>query len=390
MAALSLLCTILLLVLALLVVLRAPDLITWRLTIISTEYGNWLSIAALFLLFINPLNSFQALILGVCNTISCLLFLIPARSASRLAKPLKEALASAFPIKPTTPDRSHPFSWPKLWLPAFPPRKKTEFFPVTAKQGHSLCFDFYRPDKSTAKPCIIVLHGGGWSSGDEKQLPDLNHYLRSEGYPVAAVRYRLSPGSKWPAQKEDVLSVLDHLKAEHAVLGIIPDSFVLLGRSAGGQIALATAYGESRPEIKGCISYHAPTDMIFTYDLSSDDDILRSRSMMLDFLGGTPSQQTDRYYNASPLMLVSEKSVPTLLVHGTRDELVFYKQSRRLMEALKEKKRPALLLEMPWATHAFDFHWNGPANQLTLHAVKHFLNHLQVQTTSDSAVFTAP
>lgn len=380
MNALTLTATIFLLVLSLLVVLRAPNLFLWRLTILATEYGNWLAIAALFLLFINPLNSLPALILGVCNTASCLLSLIPARSASRLAQPLAHALEAAFPLTLSSPERPSSFSWLKLWLPTFPLRKRPESFPLSGEKGHPLTFDFYRPDNSTGKPCILVLHGGGWSSGNERQLPDLNHHLRSKGYPVASVRYRLSPGAKWPAQKEDLLSVLDHLKAEHAALGIPSGSFILMGRSAGGQIALAAAYAEGRPEIKGCIAYHAPTDMIFTYDLSSDDDILHSRSMMLDFLGGTPTQQKDRYSNASPLMLVSEKSVPTLLVHGTRDELVFYKQSRRLMEALRKQKRPALLLEMPWATHAFDFHWNGPANQLTVHAVEHFLDYVTAQT----------
>ena len=64
------------------------------------------------------------------------------------------------------------------------------------------------------------------------------------GYAVASIDYRLAPEFKWPAQRDDLLAAIRFLRAHAAALGIDEDRLVLLGRSAGGQIATAAAYAE--------------------------------------------------------------------------------------------------------------------------------------------------
>jgi len=72
-------------------------------------------------------------------------------------------------------------------------------------------------------------------------------------------------------------------------------------------------------------------------------------------------------------LMVSPKSPPTLLIHGTIDTLVWQRQSVRLAAKLSEAGVPNLLVSMPWATHALEFNLSGPSGQLTTYSVGRFL-----------------
>jgi len=81
---------------------------------------------------------------------------------------------------------------------------RTEIF--ARPDGQELKLDFYSPaDRKDVleKPraCIVVIHGGGWDSGDREQLASWNSRWVAKGYAVAAVSYRLAPKWIWPAQR---------------------------------------------------------------------------------------------------------------------------------------------------------------------------------------------
>ncbi len=65
--------------------------------------------------------------------------------------------------------------------------------------------------------------------------------------------------------------------------------------------------------------------------------------------------------------------VPTLLLHGQPDRLVWHKHSERLYERLKAAGVPAAFIDMSWATHGFDYNLNGPGGQISTGAVDDFL-----------------
>lgn len=60
-------------------------------------------------------------------------------------------------------------------------------------------------------------------------------------------------------------------------------------------------------------------------------------------------------------------------MHGTIDSLVWRRQSERLAEKLTEEGVPNVFLELPWATHAFDFNQHGPGGQLSAFAIEWFV-----------------
>ena len=163
------------------------------------------------------------------------------------------------------------------------------------------------------------------------------------------------------------------LQTQAARLGIDPTRLVLLGRSAGGQIALTVGFTAGDPAIRGVIGMYAPSDLIFGYVNTHEDDMLKSPALMRQYLGGTPESARANYESASALFHVGRSTPPTLLLHGTNDALVWHRHSERLDARLAEQGVPRVLVPLPWATHAFDFNLHGPGGQLTTFAIEWFL-----------------
>ena len=79
---------------------------------------------------------------------------------------------------------------------------------------------------------------------------------------MASIDYRLAPGAVFPAPRDDVFAAIAYLKDHAKEIGLDKDRLILLGRSAGGQIALSAAYAEKEPGIKGVIVFYAPNDPV--------------------------------------------------------------------------------------------------------------------------------
>jgi acetyl esterase/lipase len=285
-------------------------------------------------------------------------------------------MAQAFPPKGEAHESAEvgvPLSWKKLWFAPEIPAAAVESLVYATRENRALRL-FYSHDAAVPMaPCVIMIHGGGWESGTPREFPKFSDHLVQHGYAVADIEYRFAPRWPWPAQREDVLDAITCLKTHAAQLHLDPQRFVLLGRSAGGQIAEAVAYGAGRSEIRGCIAFYAPADMHYAYEFARADDILNSLRLVRQYLGGTPTEVRDNYDSASGILLASHDSPPTLLIHGRRDELVWFRQSQRLSNRLDALGVPHCFVQLPWATHAFDYNFNGPGGQISTYAVDTFL-----------------
>ena len=363
-------------VLSLWTIIPAPTLLIWVMTLIVTEWGHWFAAATLALLVWN----FWAE-RGWGKTVTCTLlifaaglFSIPVFEAIPIAHRLPEDLTRAFGSRPERAGvPSDPIQFAKLWRSTRSGAVQFKALRYSTQDGTSLALDYYSNGAPGDRPCIVVVHGGAWHSDNEKELSSWNPRLAQLGYRGASIAYSLAPKSHWPAQKEDLLAALAYLKANAFQLGIDPTQFVLLGRSAGAQIVLATAYASHDASIRGCIASYPPTDMNFDYGTGAEHSILNAHQVITQFLGGTPDQVPDIYRDASPQQLVGPNTPPTLLAQGTRDEVVWIENSHRLRDRLTELHRPVYLLEMPWATHGFDLNTHGPGGQLEFYAMAWFL-----------------
>ena len=262
----------------------------------------------------------------------------------------------------------------RLWawgrLLSWPTR--AEAVAVEEMNAEGRAVDFYRARGVAAgerAPCVVMVHGGGWNSGGRGEVAWFNRWLAARGVAVVAFDYRLAPEHRWPAQAEDLRVVINWIHAEAARLCIDAERLTLVGRSAGGQIAAATAYGEALPGVRAVVALYACHDLEFVWSIRSETDSLNSDKLMKEFMGGGPEGREEVYRSASAEKLVRAGVPRTLLIHGALDELVWCRHSERLAAALAREGVPHVFMKLPWATHAAEANLHGPAGQLITGAV---------------------
>ncbi|MDQ3278963.1 MAG: alpha/beta hydrolase [Bacteroidota bacterium] len=361
---------LLLLLFSLLTIFRAPTNLLWYLSILVTEF-SWVFIVLILLLFFWPAMPPQYAKANMLVGIAAIAFFsLPTLQGWWLSRQLESKFNAAFDIGNVTTKKLsfNPFHFltginkPKI------PHKSFVYDAV-----HALSLDFYAAQLPGMRPCVVVIHGGSWAAGDSRQLPELNWELARAGYHVASINYRLAPVHRYPAPLQDVQAALRYLQQKAAELSLDKNRFVLLGRSAGGQIALSAAYTLYDPTIKAVIDFYGPTDMVWGYENPTNPLVLDSRKIMEDYLGGTLKLKPEQYIHSSATETVTSKAPPTLMIYAENDPLVSPRHGTRLSVKLKAIGIPHFELYLPWATHGFDYTLNGPGGQLSTWTVNAFL-----------------
>ena len=272
--------------------------------------------------------------------------------------------------------------------PAFAADRSPETVTYSRSKGEELKADVWRPpgggaaaqaEAAEERPAVIVVHGGGWRSGGRGDFPLWNAWLASKGYVVFDIDYRLSPPPSWQDAPADVRCAVGWVKENAARYGVDPERVALMGRSAGGHLALLTAYTQDPATAPGCdvrklrdtgvgavVAFYPPTDLS---RLSS----LGYLGGMDRFLGGTRGAVAGRYRLLSPVSRVDPCDPPTFLAHGGDDQIVPPVESELLADRMREAGLPHRLVGLPWANHTFDFLWGGWGSQITRPTLQEFL-----------------
>ena len=105
--------------------------------------------------------------------------------------------------------------------------------------------DVFVPPGDGPFPAAIVLHGGGWHSGDKMKFRAMGLELAKRGYVTMAIAYRLSEEAKFPANIHDCHGSVRFLRANANLYRVDPDRIGVVGGSAGAHLAglLATTAG---------------------------------------------------------------------------------------------------------------------------------------------------
>ena len=238
--------------------------------------------------------------------------------------------------------------------------------------GFDLTLNFSPSAIPGVRPCLLVVHGGSWTRGDNSEIAAVNNYFANAGYQVATINYRLAPQFPSPAQQEDVHAAFKWIRLHATELKIDTNNIVLLGRSAGAQIVLTMAYTGHENGVKGVAAFYGAVAMPWSYKHPDNPWIMDSKQVQRDFLGGTPEQVPERYNAESPLFHVTAQTIPTLLVHGSLDAHVWHIQSVAMKEQLDKHHVKNYLLTLPWATHGCEYNLNGPSGQLSMYSVERF------------------
>jgi len=377
-----------LLALASLTAVPTPTHLLWSMSVMSTEWGCWLAIAAIVPLI--PLRNSTKLgrLGGLFSIAAIALFLIPVLRAQQLNDDLPVAFNTRFgserrertPYAEST--RQAPIVFRDLLKPEPLPAVRFEERKFGNKDGAPLTLDLYQPAYEHGPlPGVIVVHGGDWQRGGNAEFLSLNAYLAGRDYIVAAIDYRSAPKYPFPAGRDDVLSAIAYLKVYAAEIGLDPTRLVMLGRSSGAELALLTAYTANEPAIKGAISMYGPTDMRLQYEKPGATGIFDSRKALESYLGGPPAKADDAYFAASPVNFVTASSPATLMIHGARDAIVSIEQSAELDTKLQQAGVKHLFIKLPWATHGCDRTFGGPCGQVATYAIERFLDAVTIDNT---------
>lgn len=262
---------------------------------------------------------------------------------------------------------------PLRWLGATAPAAARE---IDVPFGDGLVVDLFRPSGAGPHPYVIVVHGGSWRGGDKGEVAPVSHALASAGYVVVDLRYRLAP---FPAAIEDVRKAIVEVHRRAEALDVDPERGALLGRSAGGQIALVAAYAPPEafapvaPPIRAVVALYAPTDLAWDHANPYVPDVVDGTAALEAYLGGSPAVAAEAYERATPMRWLDRPVPPTLLVHGTAERCVRPVNSERLRDALVARGQRVRTLLVPFADHGFDVRRGGLGEQLTRHVLLDFL-----------------
>ena len=217
--------------------------------------------------------------------------------------------------------------------------------------------DIYLPAgrSSAATPSIILIHGGGWNTGDKDDFkPYIDTFRkRLPDYAIFNVNYRLvSEQHLFPVQEMDVKAAMEHIIKHAADYSIDTGKLVLLGASAGAHLALLQAYKYAAPDVKAVVSFFGPTDLITMYNKPWHKMIPYLLKMLT---GSTPQANASVYQQSSPTYFVNAQTTPTIILHGGRDKIVDASQSRLLEEKLTQAGVPNELVLYPKERHG----WRG-------------------------------
>lgn len=248
--------------------------------------------------------------------------------------------------------------------------------------------DLYLPKNVEAKgkklPLLVFIHGGGWRAGaKESGWNRVRSFVASGKYASASIGYRLSDEAVWPAQIHDCKAAIRWLRKHAEEYGYDADKIGVWGTSAGGHLVAMLGVSGGVDELEGTIGEHVdvssevscvvnffgPSELLTMNDHPSKIDHLAADSPESKLVGAPIATVPEKAKHASPITWVSKDDVPSLIVHGTKDELVPYPQSVELEKRLEESGVKTILLTVEGGGHGGGF---GPS---VSEAVETFLAH---------------
>ncbi len=217
-------------------------------------------------------------------------------------------------------------------------------------------------------PVVVFVHGGGWTEGDrdftfggEDLYGNVGRYFAGRGVGTAVVSYRLLPDVEWRAQVADVAAALAFVQDTVAAFGGDPASVVLMGHSAGAQLAAHVAYdpdarrAAGAAPVCGLVSVSgAALDLVdpATWETGTAFDYYSTLfSPTRAAVAEPPAEPFGWQLEASPVTAVSPDDPPTLIVYADGEDALFETQAAALARALRAAAVPHSTVVMPALTH---------------------------------------
>lgn len=193
-----------------------------------------------------------------------------------------------------------------------------------------LLLDVFSPVKKTKDKlaAIMIIHGGGWRSGNRTQHHALAQQLAERGYVCFTPAYRLSTEALYPAAVYDLKNALRWIRVHANEYNVDTNKIAVMGFSAGGELAafLGTTANLPAYENNGCklpasTTVNAVVDLdgtlSFVHPESGEGDDSKRPSAATYWFGYSKKENPALWADASPLNHVSSRTPPTLFINSS-------------------------------------------------------------------------
>ena len=215
-------------------------------------------------------------------------------------------------------------------------KKITQISDVVYNQNknRALHLDAFFDTTKKRNPAVIMIHGGGWRSGNKNQMQALAQETASKGYSCFTIEYRLSLEAKYPHGIYDVKNAIKFIKDNAAKFNVDQNKIAVLGCSSGGQMAALigttngnSAFEDDQNKSKSSSKVNAIINidgvLAFKHPESSEGE------MAAFWLQGTSAENPENWKNASALTHTDKNTPPILFInssvtrfHAGRDDMI--------------------------------------------------------------------
>src|SRR5215470_14000823 len=184
--------------------------------------------------------------------------------------------------------------------------------------GRELALDAYVQKHGRKRPAVIIVHGGGWSSGSRIAfVGQFMEMLTRAGYNWFSIDYRLGGIQNYKDALDDLRAATDFIRCNAKMFRIDPNNIALFGEDAGAQMA-AMFMAEKPAGVKAAVLIGG------FYDLREIPN-LESRISNSEF-----------FAEASPITHVSPSAPAAMIVHGAADRDAPPGQAARFCDAMRQ------------------------------------------------------
>jgi len=275
---------------------------------------------------------------------------------------------------------------PPTGAPASGPSENDVVYGVAA--GEKLLMDIYRCDTPGLHPALVMIHGGGWRSGDKAGDRGTAVNLSTKaGITCFSLNYRLAPKYQFPAQVLDCARAVRWVRAHAKDYAVDPGRIAAWGGSAGGHLSLML--GVMKPD-----DYPSPDDpnralsakVQYVVDFFGPSDLTGAAQfsplaiqIAQGFIGASRTDAPDKWGEASPITHVTKDAAPVLFIHGDKDSLVPLPQSETMKAALDKVGVEAELIVVRNGEHGFGGADPQEVGKAYARAVEWLTQHLKSQ-----------
>jgi len=234
----------------------------------------------------------------------------------------------------------------------------------TRVDGVKLTMDISAPESKDLVPCVMIIHGGGWTLHTNTIMEGMARYITNRGYVVFNINYRtLAEGVQMEQIVEDVMGALIWVKEHAREYGGDPSRIAVTGDSAGGHLTAMILTQAGNPKFKPSYQGNGKTDLSVTCAAPSYgvfDFVGMSKwapSITKGYLGASYKEAPERYRLLSPALNLKKGMPPQLVIVGNRDPL--YRENKKYVEAVKALGNPIEFWVYEGQTHAFlNYFWD--------------------------------